>query len=518
MYPRCWHLFIVLPFLSFAGCASSGASGNAAAVAPPAAQGPADVYIAASPAAPPLPTLPEFLGINQIGECASQTCGGFKNLLDRLFPQLATAFPGAEAPPPLVPVSSPANLESPSPAVAAAAKIKQEEDQAQQKILALNYLATIGCGGCYPEVEDAFLAAMEDCTEEVRYAAVKAVKDAAGQPCTFCKSGACCSPEIRRKLMELSDQQDDNCCLTEPSARVRRLARIALASCGNNTPVPIPEIEGPVPVDQWETLPAAAAEREFLPLPPVTSSGAAPGGSNGGSSNPVHIESPGTEPVLVDELVAEWYQTVDPSLPVNEKKILLRAHLADQFRRRAEQAVLIQAAEQEYEFHKTLKTACSTDPQSDRSAEMRSSSADPGHVVTVAHAGSVPSVPNPAPGNRFDGILISWEQLYLDVQQNSREADIAMMNEIWRLMNQRKPNPAVAIQAHRLKVRMSGLVDLAEVPNPRMRELLATTPVGECSPVIVSKKTLFMVRILERREPSAADPGGLDLTGPSGSF
>ena len=62
-------------------------------------------------------------------------------------------FPGLEAKPPVLAITDPANLgEDASPAVQAAAKVKAEEDGAQQKIKALRYLATIGCGGSIPFV------------------------------------------------------------------------------------------------------------------------------------------------------------------------------------------------------------------------------------------------------------------------------------------------------------------------------------------------------------------------------
>ena len=68
-------------------------------------------------------------------------------------------FPGLEALPPLLSIADPKNLQSSNPAVAAAAGAKADEDQAAQKIKAIRYLATLGCAGCYPDVEDALLAA-----------------------------------------------------------------------------------------------------------------------------------------------------------------------------------------------------------------------------------------------------------------------------------------------------------------------------------------------------------------------
>jgi hypothetical protein len=195
-----------------------------------AAQAETSVVNVATPApCCPRQTLPEFLGF----KCLMQgVCGAVNQLRNCL----GMAFPGLEATPPLLAITDPANMsEDAPPAVQAAADIKSQEDQAAQKIKAIRYLATIGCGGCYPDVEDALIAAMDDCTEAVRYEAVKAVRETAsggGDCCTTCCAyGACCSEKMQNKLKELAYGKKD-CCAGEPSARVRRQARLALAACG----------------------------------------------------------------------------------------------------------------------------------------------------------------------------------------------------------------------------------------------------------------------------------------------
>lgn len=110
--------------------------------------------------------------------------------------------------------------------------IKQEEDAAPQKIAALRYLATIGCAGCYPGVEEAFIASMEDCTEEVRFEAILAIRHTTTCPCECCGKSSCCSEKIQKKLRELAFDTDDSGRPKESSERVRRQARLALAQCG----------------------------------------------------------------------------------------------------------------------------------------------------------------------------------------------------------------------------------------------------------------------------------------------
>jgi hypothetical protein len=172
----------------------------------------------------PKQTLPQFLGV-------TGACEGIKGLVNRLRNLLGSIWPGLEAKPELLSIADPANLDSPNPAVAAAAGVKAEEDQAAQKEKALMYLATIGCAGCYPGIEDAMLAALDDCTEGVRFAAAAALRKTATMPCKNCCRSACCGPKIRTKLTKLAYETDSQGCFLEGSERVRRMARLALANC-----------------------------------------------------------------------------------------------------------------------------------------------------------------------------------------------------------------------------------------------------------------------------------------------
>lgn len=209
---------------------------------------------AAEPPAPP-PTLWSFLGIPQASH----------KLHDGFFNKKGN-HPGLEKKPPLKKIADVANLESPNPAIKAAAKIKTEEDLAPQKIKAIKYLATVGCG-CYPDVRDALLAALEDCTEEVRLAAAEAFEEAAGCPCQFCNRSGCCSPAVIKKLEDMAHGLDDQGCPKEASARVRAAAERALNACQMVTPATPTEAprKKELPV---EIAPDAAAP-EAAPAPPA---------------------------------------------------------------------------------------------------------------------------------------------------------------------------------------------------------------------------------------------------------
>lgn len=248
-------LLLLLATLLEAGCAAAAPTTAPAVPALPtsatAGNGTSIVAIA-PPAQPccPKQTLPQFLGITGLFK-------GIGGLLNRLRNRLGSRFPGLEAKPELLSITDPANLSSPNPAVAEAAKVKGDEDAAAQKIKAIRYLASIGCTDCYPDIEPAMLAALDDCTEAVRYEAVVGLRAAAGNPCKTCRTKSCCSPKIIAKLDKMANQTDANGCNYESSERVRRVARLALGACGNTTAPTNPASPLPLEGPSAEPLPPA---------------------------------------------------------------------------------------------------------------------------------------------------------------------------------------------------------------------------------------------------------------------
>lgn len=249
-------LALVLAIGAMAGCISTAPP----AASPLAAGGAASGAAPAAPAAPTTSTSGSGTTVNVAGPstpcCPHQTLwqflglkGAFTDiakLIEALRNCLGSSFPGLESIPPLTAITNPANMNSSNPAIAAAANAKADEDQAGQKIKAIRYLATLGCSGCYPDIEDALLAALDDCTEAVRYEAAKAFRELSGSSCATCKTKSCCSPKVRKKLDEVANKMV-NGCYKESSARVRRMARLALAGCGGGTaptPAAAPQ-EGP---------------------------------------------------------------------------------------------------------------------------------------------------------------------------------------------------------------------------------------------------------------------------------
>lgn len=167
-------------------------------------------------------TLPRFLGLDI---CARRTL-----LLGQVVRGKAATVLPVLAPQPLaLPLSHPANADSPSPAVAAAHKVKKAKAAKAAKVKAVAVLAGQDCS-VDPHVEEGLLAALDDAAAEVRVAAVNAVirsTRGCGPGC-----GGCCSPAIRAKLTSMVFDQTGPNCWAEPDSKARRLARLALDACG----------------------------------------------------------------------------------------------------------------------------------------------------------------------------------------------------------------------------------------------------------------------------------------------
>lgn len=212
-------------------------------------------------APPPNPvTLWNFLGIPQ----------GINQMRDARVNRLGNN-PQAERKLPLKRIADPENMQSKNPAIAAAAKIKADEDLAAQKIKAIKYLATIGC--CCAQnkdmVKDALLAALDDCTEEVRLSAAKALLEVSGNPCNPCEGCSCCTADVMNKLNDMAYGQDERGCCREPSARVREMAAAALQSCRNVKRPTAPAPETPEAKPETPPPPPGEAPVKPSPVPPA---------------------------------------------------------------------------------------------------------------------------------------------------------------------------------------------------------------------------------------------------------
>ena len=240
-------------------------------------------YSAFAQAPVPIPepphTLGRFLGIPQaLGHVYDSVANRRGN-----HPRLERKGPGAR----LRRIADPAFLDPAAPPLLkVAAQIKMQEDLAPQKVKALKYLGSIGCG-CYDkdgEVTAALLEGLADCTLEVRVAAVEVIGETAGAYCEFCQERSCCKPALAAKLDEMANGQDETGCWLEPSPQVRAAAAQALAQCGpiivGSEPLEQQQIEGPetrpdtpTPPEGPLPTPEPMASPRALPMPQAAAGG-----------------------------------------------------------------------------------------------------------------------------------------------------------------------------------------------------------------------------------------------------
>ena len=496
---------LVLVWLAAAGCASTPTTPPATPALPTSAQAGATTIVAVAPPAAeccPKLTLPEFLGINGLFKALG---GG----IDRIRNRLGNRFPGLEATPPLLSITDPANLSADSPpAVKAAAEAKAEEDAAPQKAKAIRYLATLGCTDCYPNVETALLEAMSDCTESIRYEAVLAIRKVCGGPCKSCTANECCSDAIIKKLDELANHRDDEGCFKEPSARVRRIARLALACCGgpyitttlpaegpSEQQLPAPESEGSV-ASQWDPLPGLNApvarvngdpiwKRDVLQAVEIQLAAAMVRG-NGSQEEPT--------PAMFE---AELYRIIDRKL-------------------------LFQAALREERVGGNASLA---------SHESSGSVADPGRGVRTTDASGASSVQNErqvaaewlarhaevgeivsrqelynfyrAHSERYrQSSAVRWEHTFASYDRFGRREQAEAAVQFLRnaaLGHAGSPPPELHLAA--VEARAHGWTQRENLPSPSLAPWLFSLPVGKLSPLIHDEQGIHLVRVLEQRPP-----------------
>lgn len=156
--------------------------------------------------------------------------------------------------------------ESKDPTMATAGAVAKKDAQAGAKVAAVKFLAKADCK-CHPEVVDAILDALNDCSEIVRYEALKALRNMckADKQCTLSmklhhKCGKCggtegiegdeacdcykcqCDPKVMRRLDQLLRERHPDGCYKERSERIRKLAQVMIQEClSQYQPPPEPE-------------------------------------------------------------------------------------------------------------------------------------------------------------------------------------------------------------------------------------------------------------------------------------
>lgn len=399
---------------------------------------------------------------------------------------LTGRFPGLQPQPPVVPLSDPANMDPGAPpAVQAAAEIKQEEDAAPQKIMAIRYLATLGCGGCYEKVEDALLEGLSDCTEEVRFEAVKALQCKPECGCKYCSSPSCCSAKVRKRLQELTT------CEKEPSIRIRRVARMALACCQTK-----PLEESDVPREG----PPAASDTAANPNPlkpffdgiqlvSFDQTSAQPGDMILAKVNGEPIFESQVTPLVEAKLRDSG--TVNTSDPT-----VRRRQLVSEMNQIIDWKLMSQQARNEVRLASTTAAATSMSGEEIQSwfdRQVTVESTVPSTEILAYYEVHKDQFRNPA--------RVRWERatVILDECPN-RETALKISNYLRNRSSGLRVDPPAEFSRNRVEMQTYGWTELSSVEPSAVRASLKQLPAGQVSQVIETPDELHVLRVLERQE------------------
>ncbi|MFT7633209.1 MAG: hypothetical protein ACI87E_004264 [Mariniblastus sp.] len=497
------HLFCFALCLSllFCGCASIPKPAAVPAAAPSSLKaGETNIVALAVPAPTGAPhaTLPEFLGL---GKLFGAIGGGVNRVFSRLKSALGLTgkFPGLQPKPPVVPITDPANLsEEASPAVKAAAKVKAEEDQAEQKVQALRYLATIGCSDCYPEVEDALLAALDDCTEAVRFTAIKALRGQSNQPCSCCQSGGCCSEKVQKKLNKLVNDVNKLGRRVEPSERIRRQARIILQACG-------PPIGSSKPGSPTEG-PSSVLEKDKSSKPTLA------------PTKPAAVLKPNASGLAANELGESEIPVgfVDnQAISTKELNSTIRTQLVKLGKTKIEElSPSIRAAvtqdSMQIAIDTKLKQAAflATKPEIDKWDASQQQELDDWFAGLISAATPVTDKQvleyYQQNSEKFkEPASVKWEKAFVTIDSPSKFKSAVKVLQYMRSVAMGKPMAKPKEHARlQIQVESAPWTRLEEVGNATLRSALLSTAVGQPSAVFRVDDQLVLIRVLNRKQES----------------
>ncbi len=501
-----WKLQLVIACIlsGVVGCASAAKSKPPATPPTSAAVGNNTTIVAIAPApAASNCSLPQFLGLPGL---AKGTGGILQRIGSRLLTglDLTGRFPGLQPQPPVLPLTDPANMEPGAPpAVQAAADIKAEEDAAPQKIMAIRYLATLGCGGCYEKVEDALLEAMSDCTEAVRYEAVRALQCKPECGCKFCSSPSCCSMKVRKRLQELTT------CEKEPSARIRRVARMALACC-NSKPLQEEDVprEGP-PSNASGELAANGSTRstslfDGISLVSFETSTVHP------TADMVLADVNG-EPIYESQvlpLVESRLRDEERSIVNANDPIVRRKQLAIELTRVIDWKLISQQVRSEVQFAGTNQPQSVYGPQEIQSWFERRVPIDTN--ISSQELSAYYEVHR----NRFrTPMRVRWEHITVHIEEcSNRESATAIATYLRNRVLGLEVVPPSELSRDKMLLQTNGWTDVATVEPVLFRPSLKQLQAGQISQIIETPDELHLIRVLERQDegyvplPTVAEP------------
>jgi hypothetical protein len=516
--------------------ALSGATGCASLLPTPPSALPSsaqagDNTIVVAAQGPPRQTLPQFLGSQRFLQALGV-------VVDRVRNRLGSRFPGLEATPPLLAITDPANAQSAIPSVAAAAAAKAEEDAAPQKIKAIRYLAKLGCKECYPDTMSGLLAGFDDCTEAVRYETAKALRTLTDGPCKNCKNGTCCTPDVVKKLDEVVNGRTETGLPSEPSERVRRMARMALENC-NCAAVPAAaedrEVEGPLPTDAAAPAEGPTPAAGSSPTPASTNTAAVDAASsNAAAVNTAVLRQPPQKAydVVVARVNDQAIHYREIAARVEQRLAALRLQAAHDplaeaalvpqlFREELQQAIdrtlLVQEARRTPEFAGSLVSYEAADvPAPHTNASTNGASLSAAVISDDELAAAWLRRQLPVDDRVSDDEIrtwyqqhreefrraaeIRWERVTAAPQQfGSADAARSVLQEVRERAESLAPPAPPSAEVQSLRVESFDWTSEAAIPSNELAEALRVLPIGRVSEIVNDGDGLHVVRVLARR-------------------
>jgi len=149
-----------------------------------------------------------------------------------------------------------------------ASKIKAEQVDVKNRVVAIKFLGTVDCAA-FPQAQELLIDSLKnDPSERVRLEAAKAIKEQFGrgkdeglftsrrEKRRYDHCRGCCGEDALNALSEVAYERDETGCLLEPSERVRKEVREALAVCVSCCSEQSQEI----PIEPQEETPDAPSE------------------------------------------------------------------------------------------------------------------------------------------------------------------------------------------------------------------------------------------------------------------
>ena len=468
-------------------CATVDGQIPAAPAAPPAAS--AAAAAGATGATTP-PTIFDFLGVPQIARGVVKIGKATVNTARRLLPV-------GDPPPPLGHQGGGGSGgektdEQKSPGEKSVEQNLKAKKAAKADAQAIEFLASVGCGECNPDVEETLYNGLASCFPAVRAAAARTVRIASCSGCPDCNQKSCCSQRIRERLMKLGYGVDHNGCMFEQDPEVSRQCRLAFQVCQCSpleettlepfTEGPPSDVEYlPPPLEKSATLDSAENKSSAIKFASLTKQGRVP------------WARVNNEPIYRAEILRRIEsQILYDNLDEGEKK--RQQLIAAELESAIDNRLIVQRARQSHFAMIGDRDSFTDELERDAAiAEQYLQKLQRSHPVTPQQ------IADHFSRHRRDyvkpaEVLVEELRIPVDTESQAKQVVEYLMNP-----KGRKPGSPLPIRRSELTPRKPRWIEVTEIENAGMFEYLGNLRRGELSRVLPAKRGYRVFRVLGRR-------------------